>query len=69
MNLVGEDFMEILRYLYQVWWPAREIVEKAIESRKEVSGNTTKFVKIIFLLFFQREYNIGKCLKSTLQEI
>ncbi|GMR59046.1 hypothetical protein PMAYCL1PPCAC_29241, partial [Pristionchus mayeri] len=35
MNVVGEDFMEVLQYLYQVWWPAREIVEKAIESRKD----------------------------------
>ncbi|GMT10528.1 hypothetical protein PFISCL1PPCAC_1825, partial [Pristionchus fissidentatus] len=39
MNLVGGDFMENLRYLYQVWWPAREIVEKAIDSRTETDSS------------------------------
>ncbi|XP_066245749.1 MYG1 exonuclease isoform X2 [Euwallacea similis] len=36
MKLVGQEFVEVVLDGFNVWWPAREIVKKSIESRKEV---------------------------------
>lgn len=36
MELVGEEFEGRVNYLFDSWFPARELVQKAIEKRKEV---------------------------------
>lgn len=37
MQLVGDEFEDRVLYLYNSWLPARELVKKAIEKRKQVS--------------------------------
>ena len=49
MELVGGDFVEALQYLYNVWWPARQIVEQAIENRHKV-GIESLLTSYIFRL-------------------
>ena len=36
MALVGGEFVANVRYLHNVWWPARKIVEEAVLKRNEV---------------------------------
>lgn len=36
MELVGNEFMGKLKYLYKSWWPARDLVKEAIAKRFEV---------------------------------
>jgi len=36
MELVGNEFMGKLKYLYKSWWPARDLVKEAITKRFEV---------------------------------
>jgi hypothetical protein len=36
MSLVGEEFVNRIKYYALVWWPARSIVHQAIEKRFEV---------------------------------
>lgn len=44
-ELAGKEFLERLDYLYKAWLPAREIVKKAVEKRKDVhpSGKVLVF--------------------------
>lgn len=44
-ELAGKEFLERLDYLYKAWLPAREIVKRAVEKRKEVdpSGKVLVF--------------------------
>ncbi|GAA5988366.1 hypothetical protein JCM5350_004416 [Sporobolomyces pararoseus] len=44
-QLAGKEFLERLDYLYKAWLPAREIVKRAVEKRKEVhpSGKVLVF--------------------------
>ena len=37
MNLTGSEFLDKVKFYSDVWWPAREVVEKAIKSRFEVN--------------------------------
>ena len=39
MELAGSEFVERVKFYRSTWWPARELVEKAISKREEVSGN------------------------------
>lgn len=47
MELVGEDFTDQLKYFYDFWLPAREFVQKSVETRKEVV-----FLYLCFLFSF-----------------
>jgi len=38
-ELAGKEFLERLDYLYKAWLPAREIVKKAVEKRKDVHSS------------------------------
>ncbi|GAA5940482.1 Myg1p [Sporobolomyces koalae] len=44
-ELAGKEFLDRLDYLYKAWLPAREIVKRAVESRKDVhpSGKVLVF--------------------------
>uniref|UniRef100_A0A8R1E1G8 MYG1 protein n=1 Tax=Caenorhabditis japonica TaxID=281687 RepID=A0A8R1E1G8_CAEJA len=35
MQFIGGEFVRFLKYLANVWWPAREIIEQAVEKRFE----------------------------------
>ncbi|CAG0884232.1 unnamed protein product, partial [Darwinula stevensoni] len=37
MEIAGREFMERIRYYGEVWWPARDILLKAVETRFQVS--------------------------------
>ena len=37
MQLVGSEFLQVLNEMYQVWLPARSVVQEAIENRFSVS--------------------------------
>lgn len=39
MSLVGDEFTDRMRRLAKVWWPAKEIVLKALESRFQVHSS------------------------------
>uniref|UniRef100_A0A1I8AVZ0 UPF0160 protein MYG1, mitochondrial n=1 Tax=Steinernema glaseri TaxID=37863 RepID=A0A1I8AVZ0_9BILA len=39
MSVIGEEFEGALSYLYSAWWPAREIVEKALKRRTEYEAS------------------------------
>lgn len=36
MEMIGKEFLEKFHYYVHQWWPAREILEKAIAKRFEV---------------------------------
>ncbi|XP_066146882.1 MYG1 exonuclease isoform X2 [Euwallacea fornicatus] len=36
MKLVGQEFVEVVLDGFNVWWPARDVVKKSIEDRKDV---------------------------------
>jgi uncharacterized UPF0160 family protein len=38
MATTGAELVERVRYYSTAWWPARTLVQQAIEKRKEVSG-------------------------------
>ncbi|KJH47051.1 hypothetical protein DICVIV_06860 [Dictyocaulus viviparus] len=38
MELVGGEFESVVSYLFNIWWPAREIVENAIDHSFEVDS-------------------------------
>ena len=64
MELVGSEFLDKLNYYIECWWPARELVQKAIDSRFEVhsSGLILKFDQVGCPWkshFFQLEQNIS----------
>ncbi len=37
MELTGSEFVERVEFYGKSWWPARTLVEKAIQERKQVS--------------------------------
>ncbi|CAD6189500.1 unnamed protein product [Caenorhabditis auriculariae] len=39
MNFVGGEFADAVKYLANVWWPARSLVEKAVDSRFSVDDS------------------------------
>lgn len=41
MALVGAEFIDRVRFYSEVWWPARQLVKKALEQRHEVSKGGT----------------------------
>jgi len=45
MKLVGSEFLDRLGYFHKCWWPARDLVQKAINSRFEIdpSGSIMNF--------------------------
>ena len=36
MKMVGEEFLDRVTYYKRAWLPARELVEKAVNNRKQV---------------------------------
>lgn len=48
MELVGEEFEGRVKYLYNSWIPARDLVVEAIEGRKEVKRVR---IELLFLIF------------------
>ncbi|CAI5450254.1 unnamed protein product [Caenorhabditis angaria] len=36
VQFIGDEFVRNVKYLANVWWPAREIIEKAVENREQV---------------------------------
>jgi len=36
MNLAGGEFVDRVNYLYNCWWPARDLVKRVLEKRKKV---------------------------------
>jgi uncharacterized UPF0160 family protein len=39
MDIVGECFVDHVEYICKSWWPARAIVEHAIQSRYDVHSS------------------------------
>ena len=39
MKLVGDEFQDMTNYYGKEWWPAREVVEKAVEERFKVHAS------------------------------
>jgi len=73
MQLVGEEFTDRVKFYSQVWWPAREIVVRAVNSRHQVdpSGEVMVFEdgccpwkEHLFML--EKELNIKPNIKFVL---
>ncbi len=49
LDLVGEEFKERVSYYGNVWWPARQLVRNAIDSRFDVdpSGEIIELEQVI----------------------
>ena len=39
MTLVGDEFKDMVNHYGKDWWPARKVVEKAVEERFDVHGS------------------------------
>ena len=62
MNLVGEEFEDKVSYYRDAWWPARELVEHAVEKRFEV---TKSFItKTVFISFVPCKQKVAESLRK-----
>lgn len=54
VDVVAEEFLDVINYTHKVWLPARNIVKEAIEKRFEVSliNNFDNFTIILLYIFF-----------------
>ena len=42
VKLVESEFVEMVKYYYDDWWPAKLVVERAVKERKKVSCSRIK---------------------------
>ena len=52
MMLVGSEFIGCVERIALSWWPARSIVQKAVDDRMNIHGNLPNKYQNIFLYFY-----------------
>ncbi len=72
LDLVGEEFKERVSYYGKVWWPARQLVRNAIDSRFDVdpSGEIIELEQVIpwkeHLFLIEKEIEINPKIKFVI---